>query len=386
MIGVSILKLNFGALLEKIWAALFFLFFTAQILSPMINGKTIYMEIVIALLNPSFLYWILKNFKFEKKYVFVVFSIGFFCICGHVETGIKLALILFEVVCLFYLRSKNLWYAKFFFFISFLFLVAQQVFLVVSPEIAMLIGPNNIASLVWGNYATETFTNFYAVFEFGLPRTAGLSREAGFFASFLAVMVLNEYYDKKEENKKIGFASKIMYILAYIASFSKISISLIIQIMSLNFNKIFSYIPFGFVVILYFFVFSLFSNFNTEFLLDTSNVTFLHRFGGYVSMLDLDVWDVLFGIEISKIQDIYSMSVLEFKDFAGFAGFIIKNGIISVFVFFIALYMLGINSLGVFVLLFTTITTSPDTMQNFIVLQYYMLFKYKIFKNVVLGY
>lgn len=78
MIGVSILKLNFGALLEKIWAALFFLFFTAQILSPMINGKTIYMEIVIALLNPSFLYWILKNFKFEKKYVFVVFSIGFF--------------------------------------------------------------------------------------------------------------------------------------------------------------------------------------------------------------------------------------------------------------------------------------------------------------------
>ena len=55
----------------------------------------------------------------------------------------------------------------------------------------MLIGPNNIASLVWGNYATETFTNFYAVFEFGLPRTAGLSREAGFFASFLAVMVLN---------------------------------------------------------------------------------------------------------------------------------------------------------------------------------------------------
>ena len=80
------------------------------------------------------------------------------------------------------------------------------------------------------------------------------------------------------------------------------------------------------------------------------------------------------------------MSVLEFKDFAGFAGFIIKNGIISEFVFFIALYMLGINSLGVFVLLFTTITTSPDTMQNFIVLQYYMLCKYKIFKNVVLGY
>lgn len=384
MIGGGILKIVFGEFFEKIWAALFFLFFTAQILSPMINGRTIYMEIIIALLNPYFLYWILKNFRFERRYVYVIFSIGFFCICGHVESGIKFALILFEVVCLFYLSSKKLWYVKFFFVISFIFLVTQQIFLVVSPEIAILIGPHNIASSVWGNYATATFTNFYAIFEFGLPRTSGLSREAGFFASFLAVILLSEYYDKKEENKKIGIASKFMYILAYIASFSKVSLCLIIQIMALKFNKIFSYIPFGFIVILYFFVFSLFSNLNTGFLLDTSNVTFLHRFGGYVSMLNLDVWDILFGIEISKIQDIYSMPVSWFKDFAGLAGFIIKNGIISVCVFFIMLYMLRINSLGIFMLLFTTITTSPDTMQNFIVLQYYMLLKYKIFHNDVI--
>lgn len=384
MIGGSILKLNLGLLLEKIWAALFFLFFTAQILSPMINGKTIYMEIVIALLNPCFIYWILKNFRLEKRYVFIIFSIGFFGICGHVETGIKFALILFEVVCLFYLRSKGLWYIKFFFFISFMFLVAQQVFLFISPETAMIIGPRNIAHSVWGSYATETFTNFYAVFEFGLPRTSGLSREAGFFASFLAVILLNEYYEQKEENKKIGVVSKVMYILAYIASFSKISLSLIIQIMALKFNKIFSYIPFGFVVILYFFAFSLFSNFNTEFLLDPSNVTFLHRFGGYASMLDLDVWDVLFGIEISKIQDIYSMPVSEYKNFAGFAGFVIQNGLVSVLVFFISLYILGVNSLGVFMLLFTTLATSPDTMQNFVILQYYMILRYKIFYNRVL--
>lgn len=205
MIGGSILKFKLGLLLEKIWALLFFLFFTAQILSPMINGRTVYMEIVIALLNPCFLYWMLKNLRLKKRYIFVVFSIGVFCICGHVETGIKFALILFEVICLFYLKSKNLWYIKFFFCISFAFLVAQQVFLVISPEIAMLIGPNGIAHSVWGSYATTTNTNFYAIFEFGLPRTSGLSREAGFFASFLAVILLNEYCEHKEENKKIGF-------------------------------------------------------------------------------------------------------------------------------------------------------------------------------------
>lgn len=384
MIGGSILKFKLGLLLEKIWALLFFLFFTAQILSPMINGRTVYMEIVIALLNPCFLYWMLKNLRLKKRYIFVVFSIGVFCICGHVETGIKFALILFEVICLFYLKSKNLWYIKFFFCISFAFLVAQQVFLVISPEIAMLIGPNGIAHSVWGSYATTTNTNFYAIFEFGLPRTSGLSREAGFFASFLAVILLNEYCEHKEENKKIGFTSKVMYILAYIASFSKISLSLIIQIMALKFNKIFSYIPFGFIVILYFFVFSLFSNLNTEFLLDPYNGTFLHRFGGYVSMLNLDVWDILFGIEISKIQDIYSMQVSVYKNFAGFAGFVIQNGVVSVLIFLFTLYVLGVNSLGVFILLFTTITTSPDTMQNFMVLQYYMLFKYRIFHNNVI--
>lgn len=373
-------KLNVCFWLEKIWAALFFLFFTAQVLSPMIYGNTIYMEILIALLNPCFLLWIFKKFRLRKKYIFFIFSVGCFGLCGHFDTSVKLILIFFEVICLFYLREKGLWYVKYFFCISFLLLIGQQIFLFVSPEIAIMLGPENISTFFWGNYATEACTNFYEVFEFGLPRTSGLSREAGFFASFLTVMLLNEYYDKKEKKQDIGLLSKIMYAVAYVASFSKVSFIVLLQMLALKFKSAFRYLPFGCVVILYFFMFCVFSNYNRDFLLDPSNETFLHRFGGYVSILDLDMLDALFGIEISKIQDIYSMPVSGYKDFAGFAGFVIKNGIVSVCVFLMALYMLGINSLGVFILLFTTLTTSPDTMQNFIVLQYYMLFRYRIFK------
>jgi len=44
---------------EKILGLLFFVFFTAQILSPSIADRTIYLELVIAVLNPYFWIWLL---------------------------------------------------------------------------------------------------------------------------------------------------------------------------------------------------------------------------------------------------------------------------------------------------------------------------------------
>lgn len=369
------------SVLEKIWANLFFCFFTIQILSPMINGKTIYLDVVIALLNPCFWVWLFGKFEFRLNYFFSLLAFAVFCICGHAEAAIKFFLIAIEVCCLLYLDLKNMWYIKIYFVISCAFLILQQIFLVYSPEVSVLLGPTNIASLVWGDYASATFTNFYDVFEFGLPRTSGLSREAGFFASLMAMIFLNDYCAKKYDGKKMNFKHKILYIISYIGSFSKVSLVLPLQVLLLHVARYVRCIPFGMIVVMYFALFVYIGNSNTKFLLEPENVTFLHRFGGYVSILGVDIQSFLFGIDITRIQDMYSMPVADFKNFAGFSGFVLQNGFIATFVFFVALYMLGINSLGVLMLLLTTLTTSFETMQNFIVLQYFMLFRYKIFQQ-----
>lgn len=113
------------------------------------------------------------------------------------------------------------------------------------------------------------------------------------------------------------------------------------------------------------------------------NETFIHRFGGYSSLFNMDCLDFLLGVDVSKIGDVYA-KYIEFSGlnlFAGSIGFIIQNGFISAVSFFVALYMLGINSLGIVVLLLGTITTSPETMQNFIILQYFILIRYGMFRK-----
>lgn len=370
-------------LIEKIWANLFCLFFTAQILSPMIDGKTIYLEIVFALLNPLYIGWLLLNVKLKLPYIMVAFSILLFCLCGHAETGIKFVLIIFEVTCLMYMNKRKILYLKQYFLISFIFLVAQQVFLLLDPAMAILIGSQNIAKTIWGSYSTSAFTNYYALVEFGIPRTSGLSREAGFFASYMAVMFLNEYCYQKESGVKINLLGKVVYLSAYVFSFSKISIGLILQILIIKFRNIIKEIPYFVVVILFYVIVTIISICNYDYILMPENITFLHRFGAYITIFDVSFYDLLFGVDLNGLPSAFRVPIeLDgLKVFAGFAGFILENGLVSVSFMFITIYVLGINSLGILMLLVSTLTTSPDTMQNFIILQYYVLFRYRMFRH-----
>lgn len=372
-----------SSLIEKIWANLFCLFFTAQILSPMIDGKTIYLEIIVAFFNPLYINWLIKNFRLKISYIVAAFSIILFFLCGHADTGIKFLLIIFEVTCLLYMRKKQLWYFFQYFIVSFLFLVAQQLFLLIDPSVASMIGPTNIAQTVWGQYATATFTSFYAIFEFGLPRTSGLSREAGFFASYMSLLFLEEYCYSQERGISISLKHKIVYIVSYIFSFSKVSIVLLMQLFVIKLRGFFKYLPYGRGVLLFFLLMGLLAYENMDHWMAEENETFIHRFGGYSSLFNMDCLDFLLGVDVSKIGDVYA-KYIEFSGlnlFAGSIGFIIQNGFISAVSFFVALYMLGINSLGIVVLLLGTITTSPETMQNFIILQYFILIRYGMFRK-----
>ena len=361
--------------MENIYANLFFLFFTAQILSPYIFGKTLYLEIFIAFFNPFFWCWIKTNNIFNKieiKYLFVLMSLLLIMICGHIDTAIKLIINFFLVVHLFYLYNKKLWKLDKYLVISIILGILQFYFSITDPSIAELIGPSNISSIIWGAFATPTYTNFFTVFLF--PRVSGLSREAGFFASLISVVIFFHFLEKKKVKRKVS----IIYWIGYIISFSKMSFALFLAMIIDKLKKIIIYIPtFGGIVLFIIFM-SIFSNLNKSFILD--DMTFLHRMGGYISLFNLNFGDLLLGIDTVQIGDIVSKAVLSYdlKVFAGLSGWIISNGIIVAFIFFLMLYFFNINIIGMLILLIFTLNVSPDSNQNFVVLTYFIIFKYYI--------
>lgn len=367
--------LNISNKIEHIYANLFFLFFTAQILSPYIAGRTIYLEVIIAVLNPYFWKWIYsKNifciYKINTKYIFTVLGLVLIAILGHINTSIKILVIFFCVIHLFYLYDKNLWKLNRYLIISILLGIVQFCFTFIDPLFATTIGPNAISIFIWGDLATPAFTNFYTIFYF--PRVSGLSREAGFFASYIITVIFLSYLEKNIYNKKIC----LLYFIGYIISFSKMSLAIIGVFLVNSLRRIINYIPFAIGIIIFISFFSIAVDFNKTFILD--NDTFLHRFSGYISLYNLDFMDILFGTNVEKIGDYPSKLIIagNFTNFTGFSGWIIENGIIVLCIFFTILYLLGINIVGIYILLLFTINVSVDTNQNFVVLTYFIIFKY----------
>ena len=60
--------------IESILSHLFYFFFTAQIFSPYIAGRTIYLEVLIALINPYFIQWCIKK-KINKRHVTIFIGV-----------------------------------------------------------------------------------------------------------------------------------------------------------------------------------------------------------------------------------------------------------------------------------------------------------------------
>lgn len=365
--------------MEHLYSNLFFLFFTAQILSPYISGKTIYLEVIIAIFNPYFWKWIYdKNniHKIDKNYILVILGLILIAILGHISTAVKILVIFLCVIHLFYLYDKNLWKLNRYLIISILLGIMQFIFTFIDPIMAALIGPTSISTFIWGDSATPTYTNFFTVFYF--PRVSGLSREAGFFASYIIVAIFLSYIERKKYPKKIY----LMYFLGYIISFSKMSLAILGVFFINSLKKFINYIPIGFGVILFIGSVSIIVGLNKDFILN--DPTFLHRFSGYISLYNLDMQDVLFGIDFEKVGDYSSKSIMaeNLQGFAGFAGWIIENGIIVICIFFIILYLLNINMTGIYILLLFTINVSPDSNQNFVVLTYFIILKYYCKNNI----
>lgn len=261
------------------------------------------------------------------------------------------------------------------------FAIAQFTFLFINPEWSFNIGSNNIAKLVWGEYATASYSNYYTVFF--MPRVSGLAREAGFMASLIIVYIFYKYIQK--DRKKLNVKEKILIGIGYILSFSKMSLIIIVVFIINKLKRFINYIPFLFILLFWMIFMCIFWIYNIDYLRDIVNVTFLARFGSYLILFDTNIIQLLFGVgnNLLEINSYWVDFMSSIGDvFSGLAYFIIYNGLVGTLIYFISLYLIGVSSTGLLILLLFTINVQLDTNQNFVVLSYFIIFKYYTNNNV----
>lgn len=306
---------------------------------------------------------------------------------GNYEVAIKFFVISIGVLFLFYAYSRNIFYIKPYLILSILLAFFQFYFTFFNPFFAKAIGPTAIAQTVWGDFATPTFTNFYTIFWF--PRVSGLSREAGFLASFIVAYILFLYLDNKSKKINTSFLFKAFLMVGYVLSLSKMSLVLFGAFMLNAIKRLINKVPFFIAIACFVFSLMFFWTNNTWYLLEPSNESFLHRFGGYVVLPDLNLIQLLFGIsDSSEIRTTLGNDVnSRFHFYAGFSGFIIQNGVFVLILTLVGLYIAGVSTSGILILLILTLGVQLDTNQNFVVLTYFLVLKFysnrKIFWNVL---
>lgn len=363
-------KIDCVSIFEDLFSQAFFLFFSIQILSPEINGRMLYIELILILLNPFFIRWCLTK-KFSKDIVILIIPFSFIFLLNGFDIVIKLSGILLSVLFLFYSYERKRFYLNFWIMLSIFIAILQFLFFYINYEISYLLGPTNISKMVWGEYAAQTFTNFYTIFAF--PRVSGLSRESGFFASFLVVYIVFIFLDKR----KLNTLSTILLLVGFIISFSKISLVLIIVLMIFFLRKIVNSINMWVIFLFFYLVIHYITLYNMENILLPENESLFHRFGAYKALDGLDIEQLLFGVKSIVMLDnnIYE-PLYKYDKFAGLGGYIFHNGIL-IFIFTVMIYhILKIQSIGVLLLLFLTLNVDLVTNQNFVVLSYFVVIKF----------
>ena len=265
--------------------------------------------------------------------------------------------------------------------------VLQFVLMYVDPLLGMQLGPHNISVMLWGDDNSMGNSNFYASVT-DLIRVSGLSRESGFFASLLIAILFLSFieYRNGEDISKIWL---LLLLVAYIVSFSKMSLILFPVLGIYLVKNTIDLIP-KFIVIILFFVIMVCIWYHSDFLLLKQNESFLQRFGAYAIFIDINnLSTLLFGKESLEAVDFdgfYSLRLFEsskYSFFAGLSGAVFQYGLVLVIILLSYCSHLGITSTGFLLLFFLSINVDLFTNQNFVSLAYFIVLKFFSTKHII---
>lgn len=375
---------------SKIVSVLFFIFFSLPILSPSINGNTVYIFWIMPIIDIFFDKYILNLAKYYLKdlnnnkikcipILIIIILMIWLVFIGKMMAAVKILIIIY---ILFYLKycSNNGYFKYLYMAVNINIIIAIiQFILYYTPfrSVAFFIGPTNIAHLIYGNYATLTYDNMFPIF--GLVRVSGWSREAGFFASLIITTSIVYMYDKQISKKTYQY---ILFVIAFCISFSKISFISVIFLIFYVMRKFVNKIP-GFLICIVVYLgitfVAILAN-NIGFFDKFENTTWTHRFSGYVLQTKLNTNEIIYGVdnlnsinENAKKNCYFLEYINKYDVVAGLSNLVVHYGVITAIMIYIVSCCLRINSLGyIFVILFTCNVTL-FTSDSFVMLVYYVV-------------
>lgn len=361
---------------KQIIAFLFFIFFTTPILSPSIMGNTIYIHWFIPLLDLKFVKSVM-NLQIKKAYFYsILVVILVMLLLGELITIIKFLFLIETVLYLFYCKKNNMFHYLYWSInINIIIGITQFILYYISPTMAYMIGPTNIARIIWGNNATKTFTNFYPIYK--IVRVSGWSREAGFFASLIEITSIIYIIDKEQKKSILQY---VFLGIGYLISFSKSSLLLIVLLGIVLLEKKVSKIPYYITVILIILSLIGVSNYlEQKGFYTKENESIIHRISGYSIIEDLNFEELLLGTKNMKNinesaleKHNYLKYVYKYNEFCGIPNLIINHGLIVAFIFIIALRKVGFTTAEFLLLTIGTLTVNYFTATSFVVLIYYL--------------
>lgn len=370
-------RLTPPAFIDRVLTNAFYLFFIAQILSPYISGSTIYIEVIVALIHPRFWRWVLGISVPPRVVVSLAVLMGVLAFSGAANV-VKVVSTIVTVLYLAFTWEDRRFLLFRYLAISVAWGVAQFVLIGSNPDAALAIGPGAISEAIWGDYATPTYTNFFAVIGDDV-RISGLSREGGFLAALIvasaAVLVLRarmEYLTSRV--RRVSFVvCAVVLVVGFLLSISKISFVIVIVLALVLLRRHVDRIP----MVAAFTGFMVLGIIGTSFLgtglLDSSNQTFLHRLGGFLVLKDLDITQFLFGVSsLSDVHNVYAQRLeTEFGSAAGAGGFIITYGVIVLLALLVVLASLRARATAVLIICVATLNVDFLTNQNFVSVAYF---------------
>ncbi|MFP3565403.1 hypothetical protein [Paraburkholderia sp. SIMBA_030] len=345
------------------------MFFTCVILNPQVSGVTLYIYLVVPFFDPEFIRFLSSTARRWAGPLLIAVSAS---ALTSPSAAVRVLSIAICIGYLMYTMERRISYLHPWMIVNVLFAIVQFVMYYLDHDLAMQLGPTNLAELVWGDYATSTYTNFFEVFYFA--RVSGFSREAGFFSSLLVASFLL-YLLSDSPNKKVI----AIYLIGLFISFSKSSMSLFLfaALYPVR-DKLRSVHPLT-ILIAYTVVTAAISVYlaSNDFF---DSETFGHRLAGYAFMFDARLEDIVSGITAKDI-------ILHYKylpyirliqgnmedsgvPFAGLPATVAEMGLFSALIVFGVIAFTASDGFVMLIFLLVSATVSATSVTSFIPLAY----------------
>ncbi len=352
----------------RLVSLLFYMFFTCVILNPQVNGITLYFYLVIPFLDPDFSRFLAST---ARRWAGPLLIAVIASALTSPSSAVRILSIGICIGYLMYTTERRIGYLHTWMVINILFATVQFAMYYINRDFSIQLGPTNLSTLIWGDYATMTNTNFYEVFYF--TRVSGFSREAGFFSSLLVASLILHLFSDSPNKKLIA-----LYLFGLFISFSKSSMVLFLFAALYPFRDRLRQVHPLVVMIAYYVVVSAISVYlaRNDFF---GSDTFAHRLAGYAFMFDARLEDIVKGITVQDmmahykylpyirlIQDDMSLGAL----FGGLPGTIAELGIFSALVVFAVIAFTASDGFVMMIFLFISATVSVTTVTSFIPLAY----------------